>query len=431
MRRSTRRRTSLLAGLACLVTAAVPAVTASAADAAGTAAVELDSYSLHADAPSFRVRQGTEQTEVVLPQSLAQLRNGPVGYAQSATAWPGTYGGNAGSLLILAAGAPPEAAALNSPVRAEARTGSGPSEVTNTDFPGSVMHALATPEQVAADTTTGAVAVLPVGDLGRSSTRSRTELTGGTGVSEAVSSVREVSLLDGLITIGAVTSEATATTDGLETTVAGRTVVSDLEVAGTPVAVTSEGITAADQDGPDAGAAVDAANAALESANVVMSLSEPIGIQDGGSASYTAGSLVVQFTQSSGAVLSVILGGANVMVSAVPGEPLIALPDLPPPAAPVADVPAAPAFDIGSGEVLAPPALPAVEPAGPAPAEAPRAVPLAPLQRASFALPQPLSPGWLVLSALGALLVGSALRKVPDAVLAAGAARPCPLEESA
>ena len=428
MRRTIRRRTSLVAGLACLVTAAVPAVTASAAD---SETVELDSFSLHADAPSFRVRQGTEQTEVVLPQSLAQLRNGPVGYAQSATAWPGTYGGNVGSLLILAAGAPPEAAALNSPVRAEARTGSGPSEVTNTDFPGSVMHALATPEQVAADTTTGAVAVLPVGDLGRSSTRSRTGLTGGIGVSEAVSAVREVSLLDGLITIGAVTSEATATTDGLRTTVAGRTVVSELEVAGERVAVTSEGITAAGQDGPDTGAAVDAANAALKSANVVLSLSEPIAIQDGGSASYTAGSLVVQFTQSSGAVLSVILGGANVMVSAVAGEPLLALPDLPPPAAPVADVPAAPAFDIGAGDVLAPPALPDVQPVGAPPAEAPRTVAHAPLERASFPLPQPLSPVWLVLTGLGALLVGSALRKVPEAVLAGGVARPCPLEESA
>lgn len=421
-----RRRLSLITGLACLVTAAVPAVTASAAD---PKAAELDSYSLHADAPTFRVRQGTELTEVVLPQSLAQLRNGPVGFAQSATAWPGTYAGNAGSLLILAANAPPEAAALNSPVRAEARTGSGPSEVTNTDFPGSTMHALATPEKVAADTTTGAVAVLPVGDLGRSSSSSRTDLTEGSGAAEAVSAVREISLLDGLITIGSVTSKATATTDGVTTTVAGRTVVSDVEVAGQGVAITSDGITAAGQDGPGADAAVDAANAALKNANVVLALSEPIAIQEGGSASYTAGSLVVQFTQSSGAVLSVLLGGANVMVSAVAGEPLLELPDLPPPPVePIAAAPAAPSFDIGTGGTGVAAALPAAAPAAPAPAES-APVALAQARRASFGLPAPLSPVWLVLTGLGALLVGSALRKVPEAVLAAGATRPCPLEE--
>jgi hypothetical protein len=429
MRIPTRRRLSLLTGLACLATAGVPVVTASAAE---QPAAELDSYSLHADAPSFRVRQGTEQIEVVLPQSLAQLRNGPIGFAQSSTVWPGTYGGNVGSLLILAAGAPPEAAALNSPVRAEARTGDGPSEVVNTDFPGTTMRALATAGQVAAETTTGSIAVLPVGQLGRSTSSSTTELVGiRGGVSAARSVVRDVSLLDGLITIGAVTSTARATTDGTATAVEGRTVLSDLRVAGQRVAVTSEGITAAGQDGPDTDAAVDAANAALEGARVVIALSEPIAVQDGGSASYTAGSLVVAFTQSSGAVLSVILGGANVVVAAVPGEPAIELTDLPPPPvgepAPAAPVP--PSFDLGTGQELAAPVLPAAAPAQPAAEPAPQVSTLPRVERAAFLLPEPLSAVWLVLAALGSLLVGSALRKVPEAVLAAGAARPCPLEE--
>ena len=429
MKIRTRRTLSLLTGLACLGTAVLPAVTASAAEEPGA---QLDSYALHADAPSFRVRQGTEQTEVALPQSLAQLRNGPVGYAQSSTAWPGTYAGNVGSLLILAAGAPPEAAALNSPIRAEARTGSGPSEVTNTDFPGTTMRAAATEQEVAAETTTGAVAALPVGDLGRSSSSSSTTLTDArTGVSEATSVVRDISLLDGAITIGAVSSRAKATTDGTKTAVEGRTVVTDLEVAGQPVAVTSDGITAAGQQGPDPGPAVDAANAALAAAKAVIAISEPIAVQDGGNASYTAGSLVLSFTQSSGAVFTVLIGGANVSVAAVAGEPLLEeLPELPP--APDAEPPAAPAppaFDLGAGETaVAAPVLPVSAPA-PADAPAPQVVELPFAQRAAFALPDPLSPAWLLLAAVGALLVGSALRKVPDALLAGGAARPCPLEE--
>lgn len=422
------RALSRLGGLACLTTVLIPAVTASAAEEPG---VQLDSFALHADAPSMRVRQGTEQTEVALPQSLAQLRNGPVGYAQSSTAWPGTYAGNVGSLLILAANAPPEAAALNSPLRAEARTGSGPSEVSNTDFPGTTMRAAATEQEVAAETVTGAIAALPVGDLDRSSSRSRTALTDArTGVSEATSVVRDISLLGGQITIGAVSSTARATTDGARTTVEGRTVVTDLTVAGQAVALTSDGLTAAGQQGPEAGPAVDAANAALAAAKAVMALSEPIAVQDGGNASVTAGSLVLSFTQSSGAVFTVLIGGANASVAAVAGEPLLELPQ--PAPAPLPEAPAAPAapeFDVGTGEAaLAAPALPASAP-GPAAASAPQVVALPLVQRAGFALPEPLSPAWLVLAALGALLVGAALRKVPEAVLAGGAARPCPLEE--
>jgi hypothetical protein len=424
-----RRRLSLVVGLACLSTAVVPAVTAAAQEEPGA---QLQSYALHADAPSFRVRQGTEQTEVVLPQSLAQLRNGPVGFAQSSTAWPGTYAGNVGSLLILAANAPPEAVALNSPLRAEARTGSGPSEVTNTDFPGTTMKAAATAQEVAAETTTGAIAALPVGDLGRSTSRSRAQLTGArTAVTEATSVVRDISLLDGQITIGAVTSTARATTDGTKTAVEGRTVVSGLTVAGQSVGVGSQGITAAGQDGPAAAPAVDAANSVLSAANAVIALSEPIAVQDGGNASYTAGSLVLSFTQSSGAVFSVLIGGANVSVAAVPGAPLLPLPEAAP--LPVAQAPAAapPSVDVGTGEAPLTAALPAVD--APAPAEAaqpPQVSALPVVQQVAFPLPEPLSAAWLVLAALGALLVGAALRTVPEAVLAAGAvARPCPLEE--
>lgn len=422
----TVRALSLLTGLACLTTALIPAVTASAEEEPGS---QLDSYALHADASSFRVRQGTEQTEVVLPQSLAQLRNGPVGFAQSSTAWPGTYAGNVGSLLILAADAPPEAAALNSPLRAEARTGSGPSEVTNSDFPGTTMRAAATAQEVAAETTTGAIAALPVGELGSSGSSSSTTLTDArTGVSVASSVVRDISLLDGQITIGAVSSTAKATTDGVRTTVEGRTVVTDLEVGGQAVGITSDGITAAGQDGPDPSPAVDAANSVLAAAKAVVALSEPIAVQDGGNASYTAGSFVLSFTQSSGAVFTVLIGGANVSVAAVAGEPVLALPDLPP-AESVAAPPPPPAFDVGTGEVVAAPPPPAAGTSAVADPAAPPLVAL-PAERAGFTLPAPLSPAWLVLAALGSLLVGSALTKVPAAVVAGGAARPCPLEES-
>ena len=77
-----------------------------------------------------------------VPQSVATLVSGPVGYALSSVAWPGALAGNAGSLLVLAGvPLPPDvAAALNDPVRAETRTG-GPSDVRNDEVNGASMHA--------------------------------------------------------------------------------------------------------------------------------------------------------------------------------------------------------------------------------------------------------------------------------------------------
>lgn len=425
--RSRGARLRLLAGVTCLLTSAVPAVTANAAEEKGS---QLQSFSLHADAPALRVRQGTEQTEGVVPQTLAQLRNGPIGFAQSSTVWPGTLAGNVGSLLVLAADAPKEAAALDSPVRAEARTGSGPSEVVNEDFPGTTMRAAATAEEVVADTTMGHTASLPAGSVGASRSTSRSVVVGPReAVAEASSRVEDVSLLDGQVTVEAVTSLARATTDGATTKVEGRTVVSDLRVAGHRVTIGSDGITVADQAGPDTAPAVAAVNEVVKAAKLAIAVGEPTGLQDGGSASYTAGSVVIAFTQSSGAVLSVILGGANVAVAAVPGEPALPLPDvLPPPPPANAPAPGPVQFDIGTGtaqaEPVALPDLPVESAVAPATVELPL------VRNVSFPLPGALSPWWLALALMGSLLAASALRKVPDAVLASGAAGPdCSLEE--
>lgn len=426
--RSTAARVRLLAGVTCLLTSAFPAVTASAAEERGSL---LQSFSLHADAPALRVRQGTEQIEGVVPQTLAQLRNGPIGFAQSSTVWPGTLVGNIGSLLVLAADAPKEAAVLDTPMRAEARTGSGPSEVVNDDYPGTTMRAEATTYEVVADTTMGQTASLPGATVQASRSTSRSAVLGPReAVAEASSSVQDISLLDGLVTVESVTSLARAKTDGAKTNVEGRTVVTDLRVGGHRVAIGSDGISVADRTGPDTAPAVAAVNEVIKTARLAIAVGQPGGLQDGGSASWSAGSLVISFTQSSGAVLSVILGGANVSVTGVPGEPLLALPGPPTgPAAVSAPETVEPVrFDIGTGaeqaRFVALPAPPVV------PAAAPARVDLPLVRSVGFALPTPLSPWWLALALLGSLLAASALRKVPDSVVAGGATGPaCPLEE--
>ena len=90
---------------------------------------------------------------------------------------------------------------------------------------------------------------------------------------------------------------------------------------------------------------------------------------------------------------------------------------------------AAPApFDIAAGVHLAAPPLLAAAPAPAAPI--PLTVGLPAIQNASFTLTGPLSVAWLALAVLGSLLVGSALRRMPDAMVATGVGFPsCPMQE--
>jgi hypothetical protein len=426
-----------LAGALALV--AVPG-SATAAEEPGSG---LSSFSLAANAPAVQVRQvdtaqcggepaATGGCEGVVPEAVSTLRNGPVGYALSSVVWPGTLAGNLGSLLIVAGNGqvPEDAKQLNSPVRAEARTGGDGKPVVNESYPGTVMTAQATASRVSAKAVAGQDTVLPVGTAGKAEGSTATFLEGATtAVSEARSHVSDLSIA-GIVTIESVTSTARATTDGTRADATGSTVTQGVEIAGVPVVIDGEGVSVAGQ-GAGSAAATAVVNSAISAAGMTIAVGEPQRVVEGATASYTAGSLVFAWTQQPGVESTVVLGGARVSATAAPafsGGPApvptggVVVPGVTDPG-PLPDTGTAPRPVVpGVVEPAAPPAPAPPVVGGPVP------VALAPSGTRS-PLPDGLSPAVVVLGLVGVGLLAGGFRRLPDRVLEAPVTA-CPLEET-
>lgn len=437
------RRTAVLllaTGTACLAGAALPLLSpATAEEEPGSG---LGSYNLAANAPTVQVREeysnancsatpaGTAACEVVVNESVSKLRNGPIGHALASIGWPGTLGGNAGSLIIVAQpGAPNELTVLNSPVRAENFTNGKDDTVTNDDIPGALMTATATATKVAATSTFGQAQSTPLGTFGRVHSESSTQLTGpAKAVATAHSEVQDLNL-GGVLHISAVVSDATATTDGVKATATGRTTITGASVNGVPVTIDERGITVQAQNVPFPAQATDAVNTALAGAGMTVLVSKPNGKPSGADVIYNAGSLVLVWKQQGAGTLSVMVGGAQVSVASSPG------------------------FDFGGGTdggttggttgavvggttgitpplggTVTPGTLPGTEQP---PAITPLPPTVAPETRAATGpMPEGVSPWLASLGVLGSGLVMAGLRRLPDRVLEATSSS-CPNGDTA
>jgi hypothetical protein len=268
----------------------------------------------------FTTTAGLNGCEGVLPETTSQLQRGPIGSATAAIVWPGSLAANAGSLIITAGGAgvPPQATMLNDPIRAEARTGTPPSTVTNTSVPNVVMKAKAEELSTAAQSSVQDLSVAAVGTIGSIKGVTDTSVTKPKLiVSKATSAVSDVTLA-GVVHIDGITSTAEATSDGIKATVKGKTVVSGATIAGVPVTIDEKGITV-QGSGLALTAATKAVNSAVAKAGLTLLVSEPQGKPAGANVVYTAGSLVAVFKPTADYLFSVTLGGANVTASAGPG----------------------------------------------------------------------------------------------------------------
>jgi hypothetical protein len=423
---------------------ALPLVAVSSAQAADDPGSGFSSFNLAASAPAMQVRYfdpdncsaraaGTGGCEGVIPEAVSTLRNGPIGYGLSAVVWPGVLGGNVGSVARAAnPNVPAQASMLNDPIRAEARTGSGPDTVTNKDYPGAVMTASAKDDVVTAGAELAQSAVTPAGGFGNSSSATSVSLPGAAkALAKATSRVSDISLAGGQITIGSVTSTVEGTTDGKKAAAKGRTVVNDMRIAGVPVTVDDHGITVQSQNVPANAAASQAVNTVVTNLGMTFALSEPSGKPEGGKVVYNAGSLVISWAPDGGAHnFLVVFGGASVALAAVPeGAGFDVTTDV---GGLTPFTPAGPTTTgtTGSGgEVLAPvsggtgeaPAAPlgaaptAPDVAGPGGEVAPA------LAGSRLPLPGPASPAYLIVGLLGAGLFLAGMRQLPDRVLEARA----------
>ena len=435
-----RRRTAL----ACIVTGTLALGASVLLPVAASAQVAVEgaepgsgfgSFNLSASAPSVQVRfadgancsaraAGTGGCEGVIPETVSTLRNGPIGYGLSSVVWPGVLAGNIGSVVLAAnPSAPGEVARLNSPVRAEARTGSGPDTVTNADYPGTTMVATAKDDVVSTRADIASSQSAPVGSFGHTTSASSVKLTGpAMAVGDASSRVDDISLAGGQITIGSVSSVVQATTDGAKATGKGKTIVNDVRIANVPVTIDDRGITVQGQNNPVNATAAAAVNQVVSNMGMTVAISQPSGKPEGGKIVYNAGSLVMSW-KTDGGTFTVIFGGAAVALAAVTGDALDFDLDLDTGTIDTGFAPSAPTGSVSapvSGGLAAPGPITA---GGATPdVAAPQEQVLTPaLAGQGVPLPGPPSPAYLVIGLFGATLLLAGMRQLPDRVLEARA----------
>ena len=190
-------------------------------------------------------------SEADFPEAQSQFATGPFGSGLATVFWPGSAGGNFGSLsgeLGFPSQLQPIASQLNDPIKASAQYPAGPA---TSDYPAgapggaAIMHATAASDGV---TSEGSVFdESPTSVLSFSSAKG-TSSTTATNTAKAVSStdLSDVSILGGLIDIGSISSTADALSDGSKGSGSALTQVNDVTVLGQKASIGSNGLVLPD-----------------------------------------------------------------------------------------------------------------------------------------------------------------------------------------
>jgi hypothetical protein len=240
---------------------------------------------------------------------------GPSGTATASSLYPGQVVANAGpELALLVPGAPLPPAPVW-PVQATSEYPQAPNS-GSTDQPGVNMDATSTTNGNTATATLGddastagsngadptqqatsgsgnplAGSSLIVG-IGNMSATSSSQAPAASANSQASATDAGISILGGFITIGSVTSTATATSDGTTGKVTGSTQVQNMDIAGEQVSVDANGISAAGQSTPLA-VPISTINADLSQLGISISLTNPTDTVTGASAARTLDGLKI------------------------------------------------------------------------------------------------------------------------------------------
>jgi hypothetical protein len=302
----------------------------------------LGSYTAIATAPGFEVTEDEPSAQAhpegqgAVPFTTSLLSSGGLGYGLSTVAWPGSYGGNAGSLILVAlpsqAGGVPvpdairdgvktAAPALQYPIRAEARAGSAPDASYN-QIPGTTLTSHADTSNAHADGSVQGATQPGAATYGNLHSESSSTINGNSVKAVATSLVQDIDI-GGVVKIKSITSTATATAGSSESA-NGATVVQGMTVANQKVYLDDKGLQVGEPGKPDPTNATAAAlvNTALEGFGMKVYVSQPFGDKAGGTNNYTAGSVIFQWIPPSNAnknVFIVTFGGARVSVAAGEG----------------------------------------------------------------------------------------------------------------
>jgi hypothetical protein len=186
-------------------------------------------------------------SEADFPEAESDFATGPFGTSLATVFWPGSAGGNFGSLsgeLGFPSQLSPITSQTNDPVKAASAYPAGPA---SDRYPAGSSGGVATMESTASSTGTSASADL-TGDsastvLSFSGAKgSSSSQASSTASADATTDLSDVKLLGGLIEIGSVTSTAHAASDGTTGTGSATTTVSGVTVLGQPTTIGANGI---------------------------------------------------------------------------------------------------------------------------------------------------------------------------------------------
>ena len=205
-------------------------------------------FQLTYDSPGL-LPTGSPIFQLSVPEALATLNSGPVGYALASFAYPGPLVADLGAALAASGtetGIPPY------PVRAEAFFPSGPTEASEGDQ-GTEMTAVTEFGDSRAHSSYSGLHFGPAAFVGSSTATSQSVVEGGQVVSRARSLVSDVVLFGGIMTIESVVTDIVATSNGTAAGSAGRTRASGVSVLGMPAVIDDDGIRFTDPPTDDPG----------------------------------------------------------------------------------------------------------------------------------------------------------------------------------
>jgi hypothetical protein len=396
--------------------AIVALLTAVLLNAAPVRAASLLSYIVAAQAPGMQITYDNPTApfhplgEGEINYALSTL-DATRGHALASVIWPGSAGGNVGSLLgVLGA---PTLPGLNDPVKADVATGAGPdtqtiSSPTGTEMTASVKSANPNEQNVSSATKAGELPLGAGGSVGSSSATSSVvfDQLANTMTAKATSTATNIGL-GGVLSIGSVTSSATTVSvNGAAPKVSSTTVFHDMKIAGQEAYVDGSGVHVGVLGKPTNPPVVGLVNQALAASGMQIFFTAPYRFAIGGLTYDYAASILVYWAppEPNHDVMTISLGGAAISMQITPGTDATPVSPTAPSGLPPS--PGATSLSLPTpaspGAVTFPPSqLPHTS--SPAPAAAANPTFAAPLDAASRGVGAP----WLVL--LAALAVGGAV----------------------
>ena len=197
------------------------------------------------DSPNL-LATGSPVLQFSVPEALATLNSGPVGYSLASFLFPGPLIADLDAALSASGqstGIPPY------PIRSEAFFPSGPTSASQGEQ-GTEMVASTEFADSRAQSSYLGLNIDPVVSIGSISSSSQSVIEGDQLVARARSDVSQVSIAGGLIAIDGITTDLVATSNGTTGASEGETAVSGLTVLGLPATVDGSGISFDERPAP-------------------------------------------------------------------------------------------------------------------------------------------------------------------------------------